>query len=200
MLFPFVIHGVSRVEGLRGVSVSEYVGEASCVLRAFKGFGSRQLCGFLAESMAAALAQFLRDSGPAPKRSVWLIPAPSSRQSFKARGFVPAKLLASAIRRKLIAANHPKVSVVDCLRINGPTQDQAGLGREERAENLRGKFVASEALISRLAGNANGGGGEPLVILIDDIVTTGATLREMRRSLSAVGVQAAFFATFAETL
>jgi len=200
MRFPFVIHGVSRVEGLKGVAVSEYEGEASCVLRAFKGFGSRQLCGFLAESMAAALDQFLRDSEPLPNRPLWLIPAPSSRQSFKARGFVPAKLLASAIGRSLIANSHPKVTVVDCLRINGPTEDQAGLGREERAENLRGKFVASEAMISRVAGNANGVGGEPLVILVDDIVTTGATLREMRRSLSAVGVEAEFFATFAETL
>ena len=82
------------------------------------------------------------------------------------------------------------------LQFKGATQDQAGLGKRERFENLHGKMtVVSKATAARSAV-----GNPSTLILIDDIVTTGATLLEMRRSLSAVGLEAEFFATFAETL
>jgi predicted amidophosphoribosyltransferase len=131
--------------------------------------------------------------GAGRERPIWLIPAPSSRASLKTRGFVPAKLLASAVARELRVSGLAGVKVIDCLRISGNTRDQAGLGKTERFENLRGKIAASPKWFNLPA-------SRPTLVLIDDIVTTGATLLEMQRSLSEVGLPAEFFATFAETL
>jgi predicted amidophosphoribosyltransferase len=97
------------------------------------------------------------------------------------------------VARELRVSGLAGVKVIDCLRISGNTQDQAGLGKTERFENLRGKISASPKALNLPASS-------PTLVLIDDIVTTGATLLEMQRSLSEVGLSAEFFATFAETL
>ena len=131
--------------------------------------------------------------GAGRERPIWLIPAPSSRNSLKTRGFVPAKLLGLAVARELRVSGLSGVKVIDCLRISGSTRDQAGLGKTERFENLRGKITASPKGLNLPA-------SPPTLVLIDDIVTTGATLLEMQRSLSEVGLPPEFFATFAETL
>jgi predicted amidophosphoribosyltransferase len=196
---------ITRIIGLTGWAVADYSGEVSSLVRAFKASGSRVLQRYLAREMAVVLAgQFdvgqlglaLPSSGR--EKPIWLIPAPSSRASLKTRGFVPAKQLARAVARELRASGFAGARVIDFLRIQGRTRDQAGLGKSERFENLRGKMTAAPNLRASkaLASTTS----SPNVVLIDDIVTTGATLLEMRRSLLGVGLAAEFFVTFAETL
>jgi predicted amidophosphoribosyltransferase len=65
--------------------------------------------------------------------------------------------------------------------------DQVGLGRAERAANKNHSLVARRSLSS------------VAVILVDDIVTTGATLLEARRAVFAAGGTVVGLATLAET-
>ena len=64
--------------------------------------------------------------------------------------------------------------------------DQALLSREQREVNLAGSMLAKP-----LSGP---------VVLIDDVVTTGASLREAARAMAAAGNQVAGFITIAETI
>jgi predicted amidophosphoribosyltransferase len=65
--------------------------------------------------------------------------------------------------------------------------DSAGLGRAERARNLEGAFRGRAGPVGRSA------------LLVDDIVTTGATLREADRALRAAGWTVAGAAVVAAT-
>ncbi|KQP97567.1 MULTISPECIES: ComF family protein [unclassified Rathayibacter] len=62
------------------------------------------------------------------------------------------------------------------LRRARHSRDQVGLGRVERRGNLDGAFRARRPLE-----------GSPSILLVDDVVTSGATLLEMRRALEAAG-------------
>lgn len=77
-----------------------------------------------------------------------------------------------------------EASVVPCLGLRRRVRDQAGLSATERAENLR------DALTVRRVPHGS-------VVLIDDIVTTGATLTEAVRVLSRAGVEVVGAATVA---
>jgi predicted amidophosphoribosyltransferase len=60
------------------------------------------------------------------------------------------------------------------------TQPQAGLSRQQRRDNVAGAFGVADARSSALAGAK--------VVLIDDVITTGATARACARTLKRVGV------------
>ena len=66
--------------------------------------------------------------------------------------------------------------MADCLQLSRKVLDQSGLHRDERATNLAGAFT----LRSRVRGE---------LILVDDVVTTGATLREATRAVNSQGFQ-----------
>jgi predicted amidophosphoribosyltransferase len=69
------------------------------------------------------------------------------------------------------------IPMVDCLQLSRRVLDQSGLHRDERARNLAGAFILS----SRVRGD---------LILVDDVVTTGATLREAARAVNSQDFQA----------
>jgi predicted amidophosphoribosyltransferase len=108
---------------------------------------------------------------------VLLAGVPSSRRAWRARGFAPVDLL---LRR---AGLRP----VRLLRPGGRVADQVGLGRQARLDNRTGALVAAR----RLAGQR--------VLLVDDIVTTGATLLDARRAILLAGGEVIGAATVAET-
>ncbi len=73
------------------------------------------------------------------------------------------------------------------LRSRRPVQDQAGLGEVERAANLAGSM--------RCLGSA----GPGPVVIVDDVLTTGSTVREAQRALEEAGVVPVGVATVAAT-
>ena len=97
-----------------------------------------------------------------------------------------AALLAGHAARWLDRAGCP-VQVVTPLRHARRTVDPAGLGSEQRRHNVTGSLVA-----------ASGQGRRCL--LVDDIVTTGATLSEAHRALTASGWNVAGVAAVAHTV
>ena len=73
--------------------------------------------------------------------------------------------------------------------------DQAGLGAAQRAANLAGSMFCPDERLRRLASRR----ARTRIVLCDDVVTTGATLREAQRALEAVGLTVSAVAAVAAT-
>ena len=102
-----------------------------------------------------------------------LVPVPSSRQSQRRRGRSFIVDLTQSISRIT------GLTVNDCLEVSRRVSDQSGLTKVQRITNMKGAFSLKSGAILR--GDA---------ILIDDVVTTGATLREAARALNSQGFHA----------
>ena len=169
-------------------SALEYRDVAARVLVAYKDGGRTDAAPALAEALRAAVGAALTAAPPPAAPAVaWrppvapagvlLVAVPSSRRAWRARGFAPVDLL---LRR---AALRP----VRLLRPAGRVADQVGLGRQARLDNRTGALAATR----RLAGHR--------VLLVDDIVTTGATLLDARRAIRHAGGEVIGAATVAES-
>jgi ComF family protein len=134
-------------------------------IHAFK-FGGRQA---LARPLAALLTE---GSGRPvlPPDVAALVPVPLARARRRERGFNQAALLAE----RLGAALGVPVRARWLARVQA-TQPQTELGAAERRANVRGAFAADAAVAGRH------------VIVVDDVLTTGATAAECARVLRAAG-------------
>lgn len=70
--------------------------------------------------------------------------------------------------------------------MRGSPADQAGLGRAQRMANVTGRFRARRWAPGVLVPPP--GRPTPLVVVVDDVLTTGATVREAVRALAACGI------------
>lgn len=100
-----------------------------------------------------------------------LIPVPSSKASQRRRGRSFIVDLVSQISQRT------GIPMINCLQLSRRVLDQSGLHRDERASNLAGAFTLNSSARGEL-------------ILVDDVVTTGATLREAARAVNSQGFQA----------
>jgi predicted amidophosphoribosyltransferase len=107
---------------------------------------------------------------------VVLVPVPTSRRSRRTRGCDLADDLARASAR-LLRRTGVDVVVEQALTHGRDTADQAGLGADARWANVSGAY--------RPRGTLRSAGRD--VVVVDDIVTTGATLAEAVRALVAAG-------------
>lgn len=164
------------------VAATAYEGPVRRAIVAFKDADRRDLAGVLTAPLADAVAAYLAAVGP-----VVLVPAPSSRSARRARGDVPVEVLA----RRAARLFQPALEVLDALRLIRDTADQAGLSARARAANLAGAYAARPAAARALTGRS--------VVLVDDVVTTGATLAEAHRALRAAGVPVVGAAVLAAT-
>lgn len=166
-----------------------YDGAVAAALRAHKDAGRADLTAPLASLLRPSLAAVLTSVAlpPAATRApVVLVPMPSRAGSVRQRGRRP---LVEIARRA--AGPAPTLATVDLLRVrDGP--DQVGLDAAQRADNVRATMRPARSA-QRLVPGA-------VCILVDDIVTTGATLTEAARVLWACGAQAVAAATIAATV
>lgn len=146
-----------------------FSGPVRAALHAFKYRGERRLCGPLARALAARW----RVAGRGGELLTWVPVHPSRRRE---RGFDQAEDLARAMAVEL------GLPVARCLSRQQRTTAQHALGREQRAINIGAAFVVPAPARELLAGR--------WVIVVDDIVTTGATLGGCAGALLRSGASA----------
>ncbi len=163
-------------------SFGAYDGALREVLHLFKYQGMRPLAAPLAERLAGVFRQEQRDA--AGFHGLVAVPLASSRQ--RQRGYNQAELLARELGRRV------KLPVLKdtCRRVR-ETALQTGLTRAQRTENMRGAFAPGRRA-HLLA--------EREVLLIDDVMTTGATLSACARALRQAGARRVCALTVARTL
>lgn len=104
---------------------------------------------------------------------VILVPIPSSRSSRVRRGGDFISKLAQMISRDLnMETSNTRFLPRSILSLRRKVKDQSGLSATERQQNLAGAFAVTEAFDSQIP-----------IIVIDDVITTGNTLREAIRAL-----------------
>ena len=101
-----------------------------------------------------------------------IVPVPLATRRYRQRGYNQAAELALAIRR--VTGVAVKTAVVIRQR---ETAEQAGLDRKARRKNVRGAFTAVAPLRARS------------VAILDDVVTTGSTVRELAAGLQQAGAE-----------
>jgi ComF family protein len=142
-----------------------------------------------ARRMGAMLAQAilkLRDEAPA---EMLVVPVPLHRGRYAERGFNQARLLAAhALRnlRKTDAAWKLTLAPAALMRLR-PTEAQAGLTPRQRRLNVRAAFQVNDAGAVR----------DRHILLVDDILTTGATARAAAKALKDAGAASVWVATLA---
>lgn len=112
-----------------------------------------------------------------------VVPVPLDRMKFIHREFNQSGIFAKKI------ANVLGIRTIDALIKKRPTAAQHGLSREERAVNLTGAFKTVHP--EKIAGRN--------ILLVDDVLTTGATARETARTLKAAGAKNVYMLAIAHT-
>jgi predicted amidophosphoribosyltransferase len=149
--------------GVPAFALGRYVGPRRRAIVALKEHGRRDLVAPLAVALADGVHRLTDWGILAPDPTV--VPAPTRRSAARRRGGDPVTRIASAAGMRVSPA----------LRTAAGARDSTGLTSAARERNIAGRV----RLIRRPAGE---------VLLVDDVLTTGATAREAVRTLAAAGV------------
>lgn len=158
---------------LLGLPIShcgELSGEIEKVVTSFKDKQRLALRGFLSDLINEAVLEV----NSAVEFDRWAIP-PRNKENFRRRGFHPIELIANSSS----LSGYPRVPVRSVRRLS----DQRSLTSLERRLNLREAYSMSP--------------GEGRILLVDDVLTTGATLGELSRAATAAGYQSVGFCVIA---
>lgn len=163
-------------------AVALYAGAVRQLIVAHKEHGRAGL----ARPLGAALARAVLAAAGGAGSTTLLVPVPSSRASVRRRGADPTLRIALAAAREAGRLGVP----AHCVRALAHTRrvaDQAGLDAERRTANLAGALTARRDLRGAR------------VVVVDDVITTGATVTEATRALRAAGAEVTAAAVVAAT-
>ncbi|HJE52223.1 MAG TPA: ComF family protein [Tessaracoccus flavescens] len=165
-------HRIDRGVGVPLVAAAPYRPLLEHAIPHYKDDGALHLDRWLGKLLARSVADL------DPPRSTVLVPMPSLPAATRRRGYDHARRLAH------VAAKTCGLRAVALLRRTRGGADQRGLTKGQRTRNLDG------ALIARSIASP--------VIIVDDVATTGASLREAERALRQAGVSVIGAAVIAE--
>ena len=160
------------------VSALAYEGKVREALHRFKFSGKQSYAAPLARILAFAL-----ENGPGEPCDI-IIPVPTNRENVRKRGYNHAALLARELSR-LIGV--PSLEALGKIR---RTRPMFGLGIDERRANVQSAFALLCAP-EKIRGKR--------VLLVDDVITTGATLSACAGTLKEAGAEKVFCAAVAQT-
>ena len=167
------------------IAAGPLVGAWGRAVRAYKADPTPGVSGVVLPPMLRVARCAREGMGIASGEPVTLVPVPMAAVRRRERGFNPAEELARAL-----AAGTGWTSVPDGLERRQYRRPLRGLSAQRRREEVAGAFAAGPGL-ARLAGSR--------VVLVDDVVTTGATLRVAIEALRAAGMTPAGALALART-
>jgi predicted amidophosphoribosyltransferase len=180
-----VLAGSRETSWVPVLAAGTYEGTLREVLLAYKERGQLSLRADLGEALFRACVLALASGGVIG--AVSLVPVPSRRSAIRARGHDAVGAVARVAASRLRASGYA-TDVATVLRHSRAVADQAGLGIDARRANLHGALAARPG---RVRGRT--------VIVVDDIVTTGATAAEAVRALHVAGATVRAVAAIAAT-
>ena len=167
------------------VAFGVYDGRLRQVIHAFKYQKLRPASGGLGSLLAYAIGELAAEA----PRELLVIPVPLHRSKHTSRGFNQARALAAAALT-VLRKTHPDwrlhLAPNALVRVRA-TESQAGLTPRQRRQNLRGAFQVADP--TTVAGKH--------ILVVDDILTTGATARAAARVLMQAGAESVRIATLA---
>jgi len=152
---------------------SEYAGAAREITRLLKFSTARE--------GAVAMARSIQETTPHFDQSFSVVPMPTITKHLRSRGFDHSKLLARRV------AQYKRMKYLPALRRNGQTS-QVGSSRAMRQKQIGGTMYVTSRF------NLKGVN----VLLVDDVMTTGASIGEATRALRAAGARKVYAAIFAQ--
>lgn len=159
----------TRVDpGVPIFALGRYAGARRAAIVALKDRGRTDLAAPLAATMAVGLHRLL--TWGILDLPLTIVPAPTRRSAARRRGGDPVTRLAHTATRA-----HPAITVTPALRMTAFARDSVGLNINSRERNVAGRVRVTKCLPANP------------VLLVDDIVTTGATATEAVRVLRAAG-------------
>jgi predicted amidophosphoribosyltransferase len=166
--------------GVPVFALGRYAGSRRQAIVALKEHGRSDLVSPLSYALAGGIQRLL--TWGVLREPVAVVPAPTRRSAARRRGGDPVTRCAT----RAVAA-YPQITVAPALRLARGVRDSVGLGSSDRQRNLAGRVRLSPGkLISGVE-----------VLVVDDIVTTGATACESVRVLTEAGAQVAAVLTIA---
>lgn len=162
--------------GVPVFTLGRYAGMRRRAIVAVKEHGRADLVAPLATALATGVHRLL--AWRVVEAPLALVPAPTRRLAARRRGGDPVTRMAAA------AGEHPDVTVIPVLRMAALVRDSVGLGAAARQRNIAGRVVLRRSRLAELGAAAE-------VLVVDDIVTTGATARESVRVLQSAGARVA---------
>ncbi len=159
-----------ETEALDGVPVlvaGPYRPPLSTAIQRFKYQGRAELSGPLTRLLLPSVSAF------GLPEAATLVPVPLHPRRLASRGYNQAALVARELSRSTGLAYRPRL-----LGRARETERQVGKSRSERLENASGAFVLRQV-------------GARSVVLVDDVITTGSTVRACAQALAAGGVRLA---------
>lgn len=171
---------------VRAIAYGSYDGGLRELIHLLKYDKVRPAANVLGRMLAEVIAEFEPAFGSTP---ILVVPVPLHASKKRERGFNQSEVMARAAVKQSNLGDRLQLQpgLLERKRI---TKSQIGLTRHQRRENLRGAFAVTAP--SEVAGR--------VVLLIDDVFTTGTTVSECARILRRAGASKVFVATAARTL
>ncbi len=181
------LQGRYRFDYARSAVIYEGLGRET--VHAFKFNRKPRLAQPMGELMAEVMRRALSGENgllPSPwQRPDVIVPVPLHPKTERQRGYNQAALLAKVVGQTLDIPVETNI-----LAQTRPMKPQATLGERERWENVKGAFGIAEPELVR----------GKIVVIVDDVMTTGATLNECAKALKRAGARQVYCLTFARTV
>ena len=156
-------------------ALGRYGGGARRAVLAYKENGQRHLAEPFGRLLAAAGRGAAGLHGWSSDRPWSVVPAPSRAIASRRRGGAHM----ARVARRMADALGASAQVADCLVTKPGAKDSAGLDAAERVHNLSGGVVVRTGLLPREGAR---------IVLIDDVITSGATVASSLRALESSGI------------